>query len=646
MKLRLDIQGLRSLAVIAVLIFHINSKYLAGGFLGVDIFFVISGFLMTNILVNDYYKNNKINLIKFYFSRLKRIVPALFVALFITLLLSLLIFSKEDIQKTSNNIYTSFLFISNIFFSNQTFNYWDKQIYTSPFLHTWSLSVEWQYYLIYPLILMIVINVFKKFNVINKIIILNIFMFIISFLLAKYYININADKKAFYLLYSRAFELSLGALTALFLLKKPKFNLSNFYQNMISILAFILLIISLFFDGKKIGFPVFGSLIPIFSTSILIYLLSNPNLFLYKFLKNNILVYIGNLSYSLYLYHFIIYIFIKYISDCYLLQNNLSIVAEIIIFILSFLFAHISYIFIEKPLKKLPIKFVVSFILFISFLSSLIIFINHYYSTNDNKTNDNNIMMEKVYLDSPQAKSPNIEYTKCKNATATTQTINHKCYNIKDDKNYDVLLIGNSQVGHYSYIIGDYIKKHNLSVKIFGRNSCEVFTETIAEKQLKRVFPPNQAPDCKILYSEIMKEIKNSKIKYLFIAGSFGISNPKNEDDFLKRYHHKFKQVLILGLIPTDSSSYKYFPIKDKYIAKFFIKSNDFKTTKLQEEYNYYDLFQKKYNNVMLFDPTPYLESAKVGDQYLYIDGGHLNLNGALHVAPFFQKQNPLKLSN
>jgi hypothetical protein len=143
-----------------------------------------------------------------------------------------------------------------------------------------------------------------------------------------------------------------------------------------------------------------------------------------------------------------------------------------------------------------------------------------------------------------------------------------------------------------------------------------------------------------------MKEIKNSKIKYLFIAGSFGISNPKNEDDFLKRYHHKFKQVLILGLIPTDSSSYKYFPIKDKYIAKFFIKSNDFKTTKLQEEYNYYDLFQKKYNNVMLFDPTPYLESAKVGDQYLYIDGGHLNLNGALHVAPFFQKQNPLKLSN
>ena len=642
MKLRLDIQGLRSIAVLAVLIFHINSKYLAGGFLGVDIFFVISGFLMTNILVNDYYKNNKINLIKFYFSRVKRIVPALFVALFITLLLSLLIFSKEDIQKTSNNIYTSFLFISNIFFSNQTFNYWDKQIYTSPFLHTWSLSVEWQYYLIYPLILIIVINVFKKFNVINKIIILNIFMFIISFLLAKYYININADKKAFYLLYSRAFELSLGALTALFLLKKPKFNLSNFYQNMISILAFILLIISLFFDGKKIGFPVFGSLIPIFSTSILIYLLSNPNLFLYKFLKNNILVYIGNLSYSLYLYHFIIYIFIKYISDCYLLQNNLSILAEIIIFILSFLFAHISYIFIEKPLKKLPMKFVAYFILIISFLSILIIILYNQLLSN----NDKILWKNGIYLAQNKVPSPNISYTKCKNATATTQTIVHQCYNIKDDKNYDVLLIGNSQVGHYSVIIGDYIKKHNLSVKIFGRNSCEVFTETIAEKQLKRVFPPNQAPDCKILYSEIMKEIKNSKIKYLFIAGSFIIGNPKNEDDFLKRYHHKFKQVLILGLIPTDSSSYKYFPIKDKYIAKFFIKSNDFKTTKLQEEYNYYDLFQKKYNNVMLFDPTPYLEFAKVVDQYLYHDAGHLNLNGALHVAPFFQKQNPLKLPN
>ena len=585
---------------------------------------------MTNILVNDYYKNNKINLIKFYFSRVKRIVPALFVALLITLLLSLLIFSKADIHTTSNNIYSSFLFISNIFFSNQTFNYWDKNIYTSPFLHTWSLSVEWQYYLIYPLILIIVINVFKKFNILNKIIILNIFMFVVSFLLAKYYINIDADKKAFYLLYSRAFELSLGALTALFLLKKPKFNLSNFYQNMISIVTFILLVGSLFFDANKIGFPVFGSLIPIFSTSILIYLLSNHNLFLYKFLKNNILVYIGNLSYSLYLYHFIIYIFIKYISDCYLLKSNLSIILESIIFILSFLFAHISYIFIEKPLKKLPMKFVASFILIISFLSILIILYNQ-------------LLSKQVNL----AQSSNIQYTKCKNATSRTKTIQHQCYNIQDDKNYDVLLIGNSQSGHYSIIIGDYIKKHNLSVKVLGRNSCEIFTPTIAEKQIGQVvFPPNQAPDCKILYSEIMKEIKNSKIKYLFIAGSFIIGNPKNEDDFLKRYHHKFKQVLILGLIPLDDYSYRYFPIKDKYIAKFFIKSNNFKTTKSQEEYKYYDLFQKKYNNVMLFDPTPYLEFAKVGDKYLYLDRGHLNLNGALHVAPFFDKQNPLKLPN
>lgn len=143
-----------------------------------------------------------------------------------------------------------------------------------------------------------------------------------------------------------------------------------------------------------------------------------------------------------------------------------------------------------------------------------------------------------------------------------------------------------------------------------------------------------------------MKEIKNSKIKYLFIASTFNINNPKNEDDFLKRYHHKFKKIIILGYIPEDLYSHKYFPIKDKYIAKFFIKSNDFKTTKDQEEYKYYDLFQKKYNNVMLFDPTPYLEFAKVGDQYLYYSGGHLNLTGALHVSPFFKKQNPLKLPN
>ncbi len=159
MNFRLDIQGLRAIAVIAVILFHINSNYLPGGFVGVDIFFVISGFLMTNILLNDFYTNNKINLFKFYLSRARRIIPALYVALFITLIISTIIYAFDDMLK-SFDIGNAFLFTSNIYFSKAVKGYWDSDIYISPFLHTWSLALEWQFYIIYPILSIIISYLF------------------------------------------------------------------------------------------------------------------------------------------------------------------------------------------------------------------------------------------------------------------------------------------------------------------------------------------------------------------------------------------------------------------------------------------------------------------------------------------------------
>lgn len=159
---RYDINGLRAIAVLVVVIFHFLPTYLTGGFVGVDVFFVISGFLMTSIIFNGL-ANNKFNLFKFYVSRANRIIPALGVLCLILVILGWFFLPPTEYKSLGKHIVGSITFLSNIFYWQES-GYFDASSHEKWLLHTWSLSVEWQFYIIYPVILLIL----NKFINISK----------------------------------------------------------------------------------------------------------------------------------------------------------------------------------------------------------------------------------------------------------------------------------------------------------------------------------------------------------------------------------------------------------------------------------------------------------------------------------------------
>jgi len=158
---RPDIDGLRALAVISVILFHMDNSFLPGGFIGVDIFFVISGYLITKHLVENKINNNH-SLRIFYFKRIKRILPALFFMIFVTLIFSYFTFSPYYLDDTAKQSFSALLSFSNIYFYFNS-DYFDISSTFRPLLHTWSLGVEEQFYLFWPIFIIVLLNI-NKFN--------------------------------------------------------------------------------------------------------------------------------------------------------------------------------------------------------------------------------------------------------------------------------------------------------------------------------------------------------------------------------------------------------------------------------------------------------------------------------------------------
>ncbi|EFU70275.1 acyltransferase [Aliarcobacter butzleri JV22] len=152
-KYRADIDGLRAIAILSVLIFHLDAKYLSGGFVGVDIFFVISGFLITSIIKKEIEETSSFNFKNFYIRRIRRLFPALFVTLAITTIIVAFIFSPTHLSSYGGSLVTSLLSVSNFFFWVES-DYFDVSSKVKPLLHTWTLSIEEQFYLIWPITLL------------------------------------------------------------------------------------------------------------------------------------------------------------------------------------------------------------------------------------------------------------------------------------------------------------------------------------------------------------------------------------------------------------------------------------------------------------------------------------------------------------
>jgi peptidoglycan/LPS O-acetylase OafA/YrhL len=334
---RPSIDGLRCIAVLSVFIFHLNQLWLPGGFVGVDVFFVISGYLITSIIYSDCVKG-QFSFMRFYQRRIARIFPAFFTVAFATLLGAYIIYSPQDFASAGANLAASALSAANIKLLFQG-SYFDISADAQPFLHYWSLSVEEQFYIFFPLLFVFLFRYARSWLVIALTSLAVVGLFCCIALTSK------NPVWAFYLLPTRAWEIGIGSILAVISLH-PHTYLHAWQRPWVSVLGLALLGYSLVFFHEGPHFPGWQATVPVAASLALLLNAGAANNPVEKWLSTPFLVKLGRLSFSLYLWHWPVFSLIDY---HYVLESDhLRILMKVII---SFLCAYLSFKFIENPMR-------------------------------------------------------------------------------------------------------------------------------------------------------------------------------------------------------------------------------------------------------------------------------------------------------
>jgi len=624
---RKDINGLRALAVIAVVIFHFKPTWMEGGFAGVDVFFIISGFLMTGIIFRGL-ECNDFSVLKFYVARANRIIPALALLCIFLLLMGMIILTPNEYKELGKHVVGSIGFFSNILYWSES-GYFDSASHGKWLLHTWSLSVEWQFYIIYPLVLVLL----HKFISIKYLKLLILVGTITSFILCIFF-TYNWPSGAYYLLPSRIWEMLLGGVAYLYPLKFLEQS-----KKRTETIGILLILGSYFFISQSTQWPGYLAFFPAFGAYLIIQS-QNENSF---FTGNFIFQKIGTWSYSIYLWHWPLVVFIYYYSlPDYWIIIGIS---------LSIFLGYLSYRFVEKvqfnslfSYKTIAYKCVP--LLMVYFIGGISSYVHH----TDGAiaiSSDKLLAITKNIAPSPYRK-------KCHTGGDNYTEPSNACTYFNDDVRWAV--IGDSHTVELAYALAEELDKIGQGIKHFSFSGC-----IPSFKQNKDI--SNCAKWTNDSVASILKDEKivNIVIGYRYSAALFGdqLSNypnlPKiNSKDDLKRKEmidslaqlieimsKNKKNIFIIKPIPELGSPINtllrvsYRQRKDikniKGTSKeYYLKRNEFIL-------NYFS--KTKYSiNVKFIDPSEYncdenyCWAVKQGIP-LYFDDDHLSVLGALPIA-------------
>ena len=422
LKYRKEIDGLRALAVIPVILFHADFSLFDGGYIGVDIFFVISGYLISSFIFNEIESNN-FSLIGFYERRARRILPALYLVFLVSSIFVLIFLSRSEINEFFNSVISSTLFFSNFFFWYFE-PYFSSNAGLKPLIHTWSLSIEEQFYIFFPILFILLIKLRRKQIVFFSFVIIFLLSLFLAESLSKSHASVN-----FYFTFTRIWEIVLGVIISIYF-KYYKYNFSKNTSETLSLIGLLSILYSIFFFSKETPFPSLYALIPTVGTGMII-IFANNNTFTNKILSLKIFVGFGLISYSLYLWHQPLLAFSKnYYGSITLSQKFLIIFISVII-------SYFSWKYIEKffrdrsKLSKKSIFYLSSFMaLFFILLSSLT---GNFFSPKSKGSSEYKlanfiINNEKFYI----------------------KNLNHRMFNkyriYLEQKNPDTLVVGSSRV--------------------------------------------------------------------------------------------------------------------------------------------------------------------------------------------------------
>ena len=497
-----QIDGIRAIAVGSVVLYHsqltvLNYQIFKGGFIGVDIFFVISGYLITSIILKELIAQGSFSLKYFYERRIRRILPALLVVILTSLIFALIFLLPSNLVDFSKSILYSLGFSSNFYFHYSGQEYGAQSGLLKPFLHTWSLSVEEQYYILFPIILIFLFKFFKKY-----LIYILILCFLISLGLADW-TSRNYPSASFYFIHTRMWEILIGSILAYFEVSRSFRNKNKTLSYILPSFGLLLIVQSIIFFDHEMFHPSFYTLSPVFGVCLIIWF-SRSDEIITKVLSTKLFVGVGLISYSLYLWHYPIFAFARITG---FVEGNIY--KMLLLVSLTIVLSITSYKFIERPFRNKKNSFVKIFSLIIAGILIIVTFAA-FSIYKSGKLNKFNSFLEK------QISSP-IYRAECKVSTDNSDCLNVSFFkdeflNCKKKNKKFILVLGDSHAIDLYNSISKISKKDEFIVGL-NRGNCRPLNEN--------------TDDCH--YKNALQFIKqnNLDIKYIFFThkGSYFLTN-------------------------------------------------------------------------------------------------------------------------
>lgn len=651
-RYRKDIDGLRAIAVSLVLIYHAGFSFLPGGFIGVDVFFVISGYLITGIIFPDI-KGEKFSYTNFYHRRIRRLVPALIAVLFVSTVAAVFILLPNDLRSYSISMVLSFVGLSNIFFWRENGGYFAGNSQEVPLLNMWSLSVEEQFYVLWPLYLTLCYRYLPK-----KIFITVNVVFLISALLFSEWVTRTTYGAAYYLLPTRVFELMIGGLLALEWKNIP--TISKRTNSTLSLIGLTLILSSAFILTKHDYFPGINALYACVGTALLIISgKHNPGI-VNKLIENRLFIFIGLISYSLYLWHWPVIVFYQYTG------HELTPIAGVLCILVSILLAYLTWKFVETPFRHVghsnfwpTFRKMYLAPLSVGLLAALFLVLNKGVPS---RFEDNILKMDHAI-----ASKPATLRGKCHSSLRHSEvTPNESC--ILGDisiANINTFMIGDSHANHFTGMIDELGKIQKLKVNDYTMDDCL----PIFDMEWGR--NPYYADKCKARNNLSKQYIAAKKFDYIVLAGNwpkFGqteylhIKNKviSEHEAFKKVFSNKLNQTLefiiknnATPIIITSIPAMGGISPKCALIKSLFNEELDCNKprTEVDLKNSFFDqiIYQltEKYPQLVVINPKSITcdEStcySKLNNVPLYLDAGHLNDEGSRLIGKKLVEQTKL----
>lgn len=636
---RPDIDGLRTIAVLSVIIFHINKELIPGGFVGVDIFFVISGFLISRFIMRDL-QTGHFSLLEFYRRRIKRIIPPMLLVLFFTLLAAQFLLLPDDAKQVAKSGIWSLLSMANVYFTlYQDTGYFADASSQIPLLHLWSLGVEEQFYLIWPLVLMATFRParIELFGIVVVIISLA------SFVFAELYFKTN-PLFVYYMLPSRAGELLAGALVAMVFFKNPTYKIPNYLVTTIAICGLGLVAFSLSWLSESKVFPGLLALLPTTGAALIILAGGLGEAWILRILANRLMIWIGLLSYSAYLWHWPLLVFYRYG------YREITFYSGTAIFLLTFLLAWLSFRFVERPSRQskgTAVAVIIKQFMIpagvLAFLALAIYKLDGYglrWFSSEYKAR-----LDAVMHAEPAAET--YSYVCERNEVTIADTKNDNCVlGQKSNTPPKVLLWGDSNSSHYVGVLGKIAEQAGFSFRHIASGACP----PLLEGDLKLYVTAKKYPHCLAsnnIARELIKEypvivIAGSWVAYQNDSPSF-IQDLKTTIEYLVAQNRK---VIVMGKNPVFIKTDPLCPAKALVYPWLSCEVN--KVPLSQDVANFNAMlkeFAEKTPNVKYFDVIPYLcqhglcSPTDPQGNKLYFDAGHFSISGSWKLGNLITQQ-------